>query len=190
MSDDGVGPAVDLGARGAALGDLLAERGHRHEQQLGGEAALAGARARRGGGHERADDRAAALAPGARLGRVAVGRRGVVEREPQRRLVALRVKERADGVAQAARGRTAGVAEDRVDGRAGRLPLVALQAKQDRVLVGEVLVERAHADAGLGGDADGGEALRALALENANSGLQDRGDQLGRTRLNRLFSSG
>jgi len=100
--------------------------------------------------------------------------RGGVEREPERRLVALGVEERADGVAQAARRGARGIAEDLVERGAGRGPLVGLQPEDDRLLVGEVLVQRADADAGLRGDPDRGEALRAVAPENANRGLERR----------------
>ncbi len=111
--------------------------------------------------------------------RIAIDRLGGVERESQRCLVALGVKKRADRRAQPIVGRPGRIAEDRVERRAGSLPLVELEPEQDRLLVRKVLIQRADTDAGLVGDANRREALRALALENANRGLENVGDELG-----------
>jgi hypothetical protein len=86
------------------------------------------------------------------------------------------------------RGRKRVVAENRIERLAGPFPLVDLEPIEDRLLVGEVLVERADADAGRLGHANRGEALRPFALENANSGLQDGRDELGGPGLNGLSS--
>jgi hypothetical protein len=51
------------------------------------------------------------------------------------------------------------------------LPLVALQAEQDRRLVGKILVERADADAGALRDSRGGESLRATGVRVRPGGL-------------------
>src|SRR5688572_22320378 len=51
------------------------------------------------------------------------------------------------------------------------------------VLVLEVLVERAHADAGALGDAIGGQRLVATTLQNLNCCLENRRNGCARTRL-------
>jgi hypothetical protein len=63
-----------------------------------------------------------------------------------------------------------------------------LQAKKDRFLVREVLIERPDADAGGLGDADRREAMRAYLLKNANRGLQDGVDEVRRALLDGLFA--
>ena len=90
-----------------ALRELLADRGHRHEEELGGEAPLACGRARCGGGDEGADDRGDCVATGARLRRV------VIAAEPRRR---------APGAAALRRTRSG---RTRASSRAGAAPEVA-----------------------------------------------------------------
>jgi hypothetical protein len=67
--------------------------------------------------------------------------------------------------------------------RLGKRALVALQAKQDRGLVGEILLERSDAHPGAFGDACGGESHRAFGPQNLNSGIQNGCYQLVRSRL-------
>ena len=71
---------------------------------------------------------------------------------------------------------------------AGLAPLVALQAEQDRRLVGEVLIERPDADPGLFGDAGRGETLRALLGQNLSRRVENSRNQRIGARLFRLFS--
>jgi hypothetical protein len=67
----------------------------------------------------------------------------------------------------------------------GRLHLLAGERQQDRVLVGEVLVERADADAGPLGDRIGGEGAQSAGFQNLSRRLQDRGHGLAGARLAR-----
>ena len=57
------------------------------------------------------------------------------------------------------------------------------QGNEDRVLVREVLVERADRDAGALGDAVRRACCVAVARENLSSGLDDRLERGGRSRL-------
>jgi hypothetical protein len=132
----------------------------------------------------------AAFAPGLGLRRVVVVRRRGIEGVPERRLLAFGVEERAHHRAEAKRRCLLGVFEERGDGLTGLLPLVDLEPIEDRLLVREVLVERADADARRLGDADGSEALGPFPLENANSRFEDVADELHRSRLDRHFSRG
>ena len=71
-----------------------------------------------------------------------------LEGPAHRGLGAFRAHEGVDGAAQTLAGRRLGIRQDPGQ-QGGRVPpLVALQLEQDRRLVGEVLVERADADAG------------------------------------------
>jgi protein-S-isoprenylcysteine O-methyltransferase Ste14 len=73
----------------------------------------------------------------------------------------------------------------------GRLHLVEVlvdQGDEDRVLVREVLVERADRDAGALGDAVGGAGAVPVAGENLSCSAQDRGDRLPRSPLPRRLS--
>ncbi|MNI74948.1 hypothetical protein D3C73_1310660 [compost metagenome] len=83
--------------------------------------------------------------------------------------------------AQALQVRLPRVLQDVAQHRAGLLPLVALQAEQDRRLVGEVLVQRADADTGAFGHPRGGEPRGTFVLQNLSSGFEDGRDQVIRT---------
>ena len=63
------------------------------------------------------------------------------------------------------------------------LEFLARQRQQHRVLVAEVLVERADADAGALGHRVGGEGGQAAAFQNLSRRLDDRRHGLRRTRL-------
>jgi hypothetical protein len=66
--------------------------------------------------------------------------------------------------------------------------LAVLERVEDGIAVGEVLVERADADAGHLGDARGGRGVHAFPLENPNRPLEDGGDGGLGTCLARRFS--
>ena len=72
--------------------------------------------------------------------------------------------------------------------RQAELDLLLGERQQDRVLVGEVLIERADADAGALGHGVGREAGQSTGLQNLSSALQDRRRGLGRARLARNSS--
>src|SRR5579864_3228041 len=94
-------------------------------------------------------------------------RAGVIEGAAERRLGVLRAEEQANRLTQPHLGATPRVEEGGLE-RAPRLvPLLRLQAEEERLLVGEVLVQRAHAHARRLGDADGGESEAAVADQNA-----------------------
>jgi hypothetical protein len=61
------------------------------------------------------------------------------------------------------------------------------EGRDERVLAGKVLVERADVDAGDLGDAVGAGAVVAFAKQNASSGVEQRGDGGARALLGRLF---
>ena len=74
------------------------------------------------------------------------------------------------------------------DLRQAEADLLPRERQQDRVLVVEVLIERADADAGALGYGIGGEAGDAAGFENLSGGLQNGRRGLGRTRLARNSS--
>jgi hypothetical protein len=61
--------------------------------------------------------------------------------------------------------------------------LLAGERQQDRVLVGEVLVERADADARALGHRVGGEGRQSTGFENLSRRLQNQRNGLARARL-------
>ena len=69
-------------------------------------------------------------------------------------------------------------------------PLIALQAEQYGCLVGEVLIERANADAGLFRNARRREPMRAFLRQNLNGRIQDSRHKRCGSRLLRLLSRG
>lgn len=108
-----------------------------------------------------------------RLGRVAIQWGGIIERSSHSGLFAFGADKGVHERAQPGEWRLRGVTEDVGEHRVRLPPLVALQAKQDRRLVGKILVQGTDADARLLRDPGCGEALRALLRQNLNSSLQN-----------------
>src|SRR5262249_8133790 len=130
----------------------------------------------------------AGLAMFACLCGVAIERRRIAQRHPQRRLLAFRAKEGLDDRSQPLRRRLAVIVEQAVQQPARLLPFVGLQAEEYGLLVGEVLVEGSDADPRPLRHARRGEAARALPSEDLRCRLKDVGDQTRRTYLLRLLA--
>ena len=66
--------------------------------------------------------------------------------------------------------------------------VVVMERKDERVLVREVLVQRAHADAGFIGDSSGREPERAFLLENTKACFENAVPHPARALLGRLLA--
>ena len=77
---------------------------------------------------------------------------------------------------------------DRCEGRNALVEVLLEEDRENRLLVGEVLVERSDRDPGAVGDVVGGGPDVALLLENASSGLHDLSDGEARPALGGPFS--
>ena len=109
-----------------------------------------------------------------RLRCVTIERCGVIERHAHLGLFALRADEGVDKGTQPFKRRSLVVFEYGAQQATCLAPFIALQPEQKRGLVGEILIERPYADAGLFRHPGGGETLCAFARQNLNSRLQNR----------------
>ena len=122
------------------------------------------------------------------FGRIAIKGCRVAQGNPNGRFLAFRAQEGVNQRPQPIERRPRPVTEDRRQQPRRLPPFVALQAEQDRALVGKILVQRPDADARPFRDAGRGKSLRSLLLQNLNSSLENGLHQLVRTRLLGRFS--
>jgi predicted O-methyltransferase YrrM len=184
----GIGVSFNLGGGSTTFRKMLSRRAERRFDQVAGQCT----RRFRGLGeslpHEGLDNAASRCPRLSRLGRIAIERRGVIERHAHPSLITFRADESVDQGAQPFERRSLDILKDAAL-HLGRLPpFVTLEPKEDRRLVWEILIQRSDADAGLLGDPRRREALRAFLRQNLNSSIQNRRYELGRAGLFGLFS--